>query len=160
MIELHINDQEFMVTVQPGDTLLMVLREQLGFFGARCGCDQGACGACSVLLDGEVVSSCMVLALDARNRKIVTIEGIGSPDNLHPLQAAFVEYGAIQCGFCTPGMILAAKALLDKNPNPTELEVRKAIAGNLCRCTGYAKILTAIKSAAKEMDQGVKCSAV
>ena len=115
------------------------------------GCGNGKCGACSVLMNGNVVNSCLVLAMEADGQEITTIEGIGQPDNLHPLQQSFVENGAIQCGFCTPGMILSAKALLDENPNPTDQEIRKAMEGNLCRCTGYAKIVKAVQAAADKI---------
>lgn len=145
-IEIIVNGASRQVVVEPQWTLLDVLRDQLGLTGAKKGCDRGDCGACTVLLDGRPVSSCLVLAIQARDREVLTIEGLAQDGQLHPLQQAFVEHGAIQCGFCTPGMILMAKALLDENPHPTEGEIRAALAGNVCRCTGYAKIVEAILS--------------
>ena len=123
-----------------------MLRDELDLTGAKKGCDRGDCGACTVLVDGKPVTSCMMLAVQADGRRITTIEGLRTDRRLHPLQQAFVDYGAVQCGFCTPGMMLAAEALLDENPNPTEVQVREAITGNLCRCTGYAKIVDAVLS--------------
>ncbi|HID65261.1 MAG TPA: (2Fe-2S)-binding protein, partial [Anaerolineae bacterium] len=134
-------------------TLLEVLREELNLTGTKEGCGEGACGMCTVLLDGEPVRSCLTLAVEVQGREITTIEGLAPVGELHPIQRAFVEYGAIQCGFCTPGMILTTKALLDENPSPTEQEARQAISGNVCRCTGYAKIVEAMLKAA-EMVQG------
>ena len=130
-------------------TLAEVLREDLQLTGTKQSCNEGACGTCTVLLDGEPVRSCLLLAADAEGREITTIEGLSREGELHPLQASFVEHYAIQCGFCTPGMILTAKALLDANPNPTDKEIRRAISGNVCRCTGYAKIVEAIKAASE-----------
>ncbi len=149
LIELKINGETCEVAVQPHRTLLEVLREELGLTGAKKGCDEGDCGACTVLIEGEAVCSCLVLAVEAQGKEITTIEGLAQGTKLHPIQEAFVNYGAIQCGFCTPGMILSAKALFDKNPNPTEEEIRMAIAGNLCRCTGYVKIIEAIQAVAE-----------
>lgn len=146
-IEFTVNGERYDLEVLPNETLLDVIREELGLTGTKKGCDLGDCGACTVLMDGKRVNSCLVLAVDADGREITTIEGLGDPRNPHPLQKAFVEYGAVQCGFCTPGMIVSAKALLDENPNPTEEEIRKGMAGNLCRCTGYTKIVKAIKAA-------------
>jgi carbon-monoxide dehydrogenase small subunit len=143
LIELKVNGESYDVAVEPRRTLLEVLREQLGLTGTKEACDAGDCGACTVLLDGKPVPSCLVLAVDAQGKDILTIEGMASGSELHPIQKAFVDYGAIQCGFCSPGMILTVKALLDRNPNPTEEEVREAISGNLCRCTGYVKIIEA-----------------
>ena len=128
-------------------TLLETLRERLGLTGTKQGCDMGQCGACTVLLDGQPVRSCLTLAMDAQGQEITTIEGLARNGELHPLQRAFHEHGAIQCGFCTPGMILTAKTLLDENPTPTVREVKQAISGNLCRCTGYVKIIEAITAA-------------
>lgn len=128
--------------------MLHVLRERAGLTGAKKGCDLGECGACTVILDGRAVNSCCVFAVQADGRSVETIEGLGSPEHPHPLQQAFIDAGAIQCGFCTPGMIMAAKALLDCNPRPSREEVRQAMSGNLCRCTGYAKIEKAIMMAA------------
>jgi len=138
--------------VEPRHTLLKVLRENLGLTGTKKGCDTGDCGACTVLLNGRPVNSCLVLAVEANGAKITTIEGLAKGDELHPIQEAFIQHGAIQCGYCTPGMVLSAKALLDENPHPSELEVKKAIAGNLCRCTGYVKIIRAIMSVSKSMN--------
>jgi carbon-monoxide dehydrogenase small subunit len=149
LIELRVNGELYEVAVEPQRTLLEVLRETLGFTGTKKACDEGQCGSCTVLMDGKPVASCLTLALEAQGRDILTIEGLGTDGHLHPLQQAFVDLGAIQCGFCTPGMVLSAKALLDENPSPTEDEVREAISGNLCRCTGYAKIVEAVLSASQ-----------
>lgn len=148
-IRLVVNGEPYEVAVRPRETLLDVLRNRLGLTGTKKGCDVGDCGTCTVLMDGKPVSSCLVLAVDARDKEITTIEGLSDGDRLHPIQKAFVEQGAVQCGFCTPGMIMTAKALLDENSNPTEDEIREAIAGNICRCTGYVKIIEAIKAAAR-----------
>ena len=134
-------------------TLLDVLRDQLGLTGSKEGCGSGDCGACTVVLDGEMVCSCLVLASEAQGRRVETIEGIAEGSQLHPVQQKFLENAALQCGFCTPGFIVASKALLDKNPNPTETEVRYWLAGNLCRCTGYDKIVRAVMDAAAELRQ-------
>lgn len=150
-IKLRINGEEQTVQVEKNWTLLYVLREVLDLTGAKCGCNTGDCGACKVILDGEAVNSCLVLARNAVGKEIETIEGLSRGDKLHPLQRAFVECGAIQCGYCTPGMIMSAKALLDRSPDPTEEEIRAAIANNLCRCTGYVKIVDAIRTAARWM---------
>jgi carbon-monoxide dehydrogenase small subunit len=133
------------------ETLLDVLRDRLGLTGAKEGCGTGDCGACSVTLDGRLVCSCLVLGAEAEGRKIGTIEGIANGDKLHPLQEKFIEFAALQCGICTPGFIVAAKALLDRNPHPTETEIRFGLAGNLCRCTGYDKIVRAVQAVAAEM---------
>ena len=138
------------VVVEPRVTLLEALRERLGLTGTKRGCDMGQCGACTVLLDGQPIRSCLTLAINAQGQEITTIEGLARNGELHPLQRAFHEHGAIQCGFCTPGMILTARALLDENPTPTATEVRKAISGNLCRCTGYQQIVDAIEATALE----------
>ena len=151
LVELKVNSELYEVAVEPQRTLLEVLREKLGLTGTKEACNEGQCGACTVLLDGKPVSSCLVLALEAQGKDITTIEGLRSNGHLHPLQQAFVDCGAIQCGFCTPGMILSAKALLDENPRPTEGQVREAISGNLCRCTGYAKIVEAVLSASQKL---------
>jgi carbon-monoxide dehydrogenase small subunit len=133
-------------------TLLHLLREELGLTGTKEGCGSGECGACTVLVDNKAVNSCLFLAAEAEGKEVLTIEGLASPDGtLHPLQRAFVEHGAIQCGFCTPGMILSAKALLDENPSPTEEEIRHALAGNLCRCTGYLQIFRAVRAASGQL---------
>ena len=146
-IELNINGNTQAVLVAPNDTLLEILRGQLDLTGAKRGCDLGACGACTVLVDGEAYLSCIMLAVDAVGKNIITIEGLTEGGELHPLQSAFVEKGALQCGFCTPGMILTAKAVLDEEKRPTEEVVKKKMAGNLCRCTGYKKIIEAVMSA-------------
>ncbi|HRD79002.1 MAG TPA: (2Fe-2S)-binding protein [Hyphomicrobiaceae bacterium] len=136
---------------EPTQTLLDCLRDELSLTGAKEGCSSGDCGACSVTVDGRLVCSCLVLAVEANGRKIETIEGMAKDDNLHPLQKKFLEHAALQCGICTPGFLVAAKALLEKNPNPTETEIRYWLAGNLCRCTGYDKIIRAVQDAAAEM---------
>ena len=138
----------------PEETLLDVLRDRLGLTGSKEGCGTGDCGACSVTLDGRLVCSCLVLGAEAEGRQVRTVEGIAKGDQLHPLQRKFIEYAALQCGICTPGFLVASKALLDKNPNPTEHEIRFWLAGNLCRCTGYDKIVRAVTSAAAEMREG------
>jgi carbon-monoxide dehydrogenase small subunit len=146
ILKLHVNGEEFEVLTEIHKTLLEVLREDLGLTGTKRGCDLGTCGACTVLIEGKPYLSCLTLAVDVQGKKIVTIEGLAQDGELHPLQKAFVEKGAIQCGFCTPGMILTAKAFLHENPHPSEGNVKKAISGNLCRCTGYIKIVEAILS--------------
>jgi carbon-monoxide dehydrogenase small subunit len=143
-IVLSVNGEEYRVAVAARDTLLEVLRGPLGLTGTKKGCDQGDCGACTVLLDGSPVASCLVLARDARGREVTTIEGLGAGGRLHPVQDAFIRHFATQCGFCTPGMVMAAVGLLGENPQPTEEEVREALAGNLCRCTGYGAIVRAV----------------
>ena len=143
VIELNINGDIHEVLVAPNNTLLEILRDKLGLMGTKRGCDTGACGACTVLVDGEAFLSCVMLALDAGGKKIVTIEGLTEGPDLHPLQRAFVEKGALQCGFCTPGMILTAKAILDEEEHPTEEVIKRKMAGNLCRCTGYKKVVEA-----------------
>lgn len=148
-IELEINGRACAYEVGERETLLHVLRERAGLTGAKKGCDLGECGACTVILDGRAVNSCCVFAVSADGKRVETIEGIGTEEHPHPLQQAFMDAGAIQCGFCTPGMIMAAKALLDRNPRPTKEEVRQAMSGNLCRCTGYEKIERAIAMAAE-----------
>ena len=147
-IELKINGKSYSLSMPPQRTLLEVLREDLGLTGTKEGCSEGECGVCTVLLDGVPVRSCLLLAVDVRGRKITTIEGLVKEGELHPIQKSFIEHGAIQCGFCTPGMILSAKALLDEKPSPTEKEIRIALSGNLCRCTGYQKIFKAVQAAA------------
>jgi aerobic carbon-monoxide dehydrogenase small subunit len=156
-IQLTINGQPVEAVVEPNRTLLQLLREDLGLTGTKHGCGLGDCGACTVILDGQPVNSCLVLAIQANGGEVLTIEGLAENGKLHPIQQAFVDRGAIQCGFCTPGMILSAKALLDANPKPTEQEIRMAISGNLCRCTGYQKIVEAIDEAAKTI-QGMEVS--
>jgi carbon-monoxide dehydrogenase small subunit len=147
-MKLKVNGQEFEIAAQPWRTLLDVLRYELKLTGTKEGCGTGNCGACTVLLDGKAVNSCLVFAVEAEGKEITTIEGVARNGKLHPLQQAFMDEGAVQCGFCTPGMILTAKALLDSNPHPTEPQIRQGIAGNLCRCTGYDKIVRAIMRAA------------
>jgi carbon-monoxide dehydrogenase small subunit len=136
---------------QPDETLLDVLRNRLGLTGAKEGCGTGDCGACSVTLDGQLVCSCLVLGAEVEGRSIGTVEGLADGSSLHPLQDKFIEFAALQCGVCTPGFLVAAKALLDRNPDPTEEEIRYALAGNLCRCTGYDKIVRAVSAAAKDL---------
>jgi carbon-monoxide dehydrogenase small subunit len=145
-IHLKVNDRSHELSVEPNRTLSEVIRKDLGLTGTKIGCEVGDCGACTVIMDGEPVNSCLVLAVQADGREILTIEGLESDGKLHPLQQAFIDKGAIQCGFCTPGMILSAKSLLDQHPAPGEEQIRKAISGNLCRCTGYQKIVEAIGS--------------
>lgn len=149
-VRVKVNGEELMGWVEPRRTLLDFLRDDLNLTGTKKGCDLGNCGACTVLMDGKPINSCLVLALEADGKEILTIEGLSEGATLHPIQDAFIQHGAIQCGYCTPGMILSAKALLDENPRPTEEEVRIAIAGNLCRCTGYKKIVEAILSLAEK----------
>jgi len=153
-ISLKVNGEAITLDVQPHWTLLGLIREELGLTGTKEGCGEGECGSCTVLLDGKPINSCLVLAMDADGKAVTTIEGLADGDELHPIQTAFVEKGAIQCGFCTPGMILAAKGLLDKQPSPSEEEIRFEMAGNLCRCTGYAKIIEAIQTAAQQIKGG------
>jgi carbon-monoxide dehydrogenase small subunit len=148
-IKLTVNKQPYRLSVLPWRTLLEVIREDLGLTGTKEGCGLGECGACTVLMDGQAVNSCLVLATEADGREITTIEGLAQGDKLHPIQQAFVEHGGLQCGFCTPGMILSAKALLDQNPTPSEEEIKQGISGNLCRCTGYTKIIESIRAAAE-----------
>jgi aerobic-type carbon monoxide dehydrogenase small subunit (CoxS/CutS family) len=150
-LTLTVNDIAYTIYVEPNSTLLDVLRDKLGLTGTKKSCNEGECGACTILMDGKPVASCLVLAVDAQNKKITTIEGLADGEKLHPLQESFVKHGGIQCGFCTPGMIMSAKALLDENPDPTPLEVRRGISGNLCRCTGYQQIIDSIVAAAKSM---------
>lgn len=147
LISLIVNDKTYEVAVNPNQTLVDLLRYQLKLTGTKKGCEVGDCGSCAVIMDGKPVNSCLVLAVQANGKTIVTIEGLETAEGLHPIQESFVEKGAIQCGFCSPGMILTAKSLLDKNPNPDERDIRMAISGNLCRCTGYQKIVEAIKDA-------------
>jgi carbon-monoxide dehydrogenase small subunit len=150
-VELKVNGQEYGVTIDTRESLLDVLRDRLGFTGAKEGCGNGNCGSCTVKLDGATVNSCLVFAVEADGSEVTTVEGIGRTGKLHPIQKAFVEHGALQCGFCTPGFIVSAEALLRHNPNPTAQEVRLALAGNLCRCTGYDKIVRAVLAAARSL---------
>jgi carbon-monoxide dehydrogenase small subunit len=156
-ITLKVNGDEYPVAVQPWRTLVEVLREDLGLTGTKIGCQTGDCGACTVLIDGRSVTSCLTLAVAADGREITTIEGLApSADDLHPIQEAFVEHGAIQCGYCTPGMVMSAKYFLDRNPDPTEEQIRKGLSGNLCRCTGYNRIVEAIGAASVRMKNAGK----
>jgi aerobic carbon-monoxide dehydrogenase small subunit len=153
-LNLHVNGVDLHVeTLWEGESLLYVLRERLGLPGSKNACEQGECGSCSVYLDGTLVCACLVLARQAEGSKIVTVEGIADGDDLHPIQTAFVESGAVQCGFCTPGLIVAAHDLLARVPSPTDAEIREALAGNVCRCTGYEKILDAVRLAAARLTQ-------
>ncbi|MBW1730624.1 MAG: (2Fe-2S)-binding protein [Deltaproteobacteria bacterium] len=151
LISLTVNGKRYEMAVEPNQILADFLRNDLGLLGTKKGCEVGDCGSCTVLLDGRPVNSCLVLAVQTNGREVQTIEGMETAEGLHPLQKAFVEKGAIQCGFCAPGMIVTAKSLLEKNLSPDQEEIRKAISGNLCRCTGYQKIIEAIASAAEEM---------
>ena len=152
-ITLKVNGTNYRLSIEPRRTLVEVLRENLGLTGTKKSCNEGDCGACTVLMDGKPVASCLVLAIDAQGKKILTIEGLSEGERLHPIQEAFLKHGAIQCGFCTPGMVMSAKALLDENPEPTTVEIRKAISGNLCRCTGYQHIVDSIMAASKMMQK-------
>ena len=153
-VQALINGEEMEFLCEPRQSLLEVLRETLGLTGAKEGCNNGNCGACNVILDGVLVNSCLVLAVEIDGRSVTTIEGVASPGGLHPLQVKFLEHEALQCGVCTPGFILSAKALLERNPNPTEQEARLWMAGNLCRCTGYDRIVRAVLDAAEVMRSG------
>jgi len=152
-LDITINGERQKLAVEPHWTLLQVLRNQLGLTGTKENCLEAECGVCTVLLDGKAVNSCILLAAQCEGRSVITIEGLGNPDHLHPLQAAFIEHGAVQCGYCIPGMILTAKSYLDEHPGttPSELELREAISGTLCRCTGYQKIIDAVAAAARRM---------
>ena len=148
VVSVTVNGEPYEVLVVSRTSLLQLLREHLGLTGTKEGCSEGECGACSVLLNGRLVDSCLILALEAKGGQVETIEGLAKDGELHPVQKAFIEYGGVQCGFCTPGMIMASKALLDKIPTPTEDQIRQALSGNLCRCTGYVKIVDAVLAAA------------
>ncbi len=150
MVTLQVNGESYELFIEAKKTLLEVLREDLGLTGTKEVCDLGTCGACTVLLNNKPVLSCLILAVACKGKEIITIEGLRQGETLHPLQNSFIQHGAIQCGMCTPGMILSAKALLDENPHPTEIEVRRAISGNLCRCTGYVKIVDAILAVSRD----------
>jgi len=154
MISFTLNGTRRHLEVRPEETLLDLLREDLGLTGTKHGCDGGECGACTVLVNGRPVSSCLVLAPSIREREVMTIEGLADNGKLHPVQQAFIDHGAPQCGFCSPGMILTAKAFLEANPAPTRAEVRRALAGNLCRCTGYVKMVDAVMDAADRLRGG------
>lgn len=150
-IKFTVNGTPYELSVEPNELLVDVLRNKLDFTGTKKGCGTGECGVCTVIMDGKSVNSCLILAMEVEGREILTIEGLGERDQLHPIQEAFVNQGAVQCGFCTPGMVLSAKALLDENPLPTEEEIKLAIAGNICRCTGYRKIVEAIQEASRNL---------
>jgi carbon-monoxide dehydrogenase small subunit len=152
LLNMTVNGDEIDLAVASNATLLEVLRDQLGLTGVKEGCSEGVCGSCTVLMDGNPVRSCLTLALEAEGASIVTIEGLSSEGGLHPLQQAFVDQGAVQCGFCTPGMVLSSKALLERTPQPSDEEIKTALAGNFCRCTGYTKILKAVRAAATNME--------
>ena len=154
LIRTNVNGEWREADVWPGSSLLYVLREEMGLPGSKNACEQGECGSCSVWLDGELVCSCLVLAAQAHEREVRTVEGLARDDRLHPVQEAFLEAGAVQCGFCTPGLIVAVTDLLEHDPAPAEQFVREALSGNLCRCTGYAKILDAVRLAAERMREG------
>ncbi len=154
-IALNINGDTYEVLVAAHQTLLEVLRDGLGLMGTKRGCDLGSCGSCTVLVNGEAYLSCIMLAMDAVGKDIITIEGLGEAGGLHPLQSAFIEKGALQCGFCTPGMILTAKAVLDEEIKPTEEIIKKKMAGNLCRCTGYKKIVEAVLSTVEQVEKEI-----
>ncbi len=153
-IKLSVNKKQYELEVEPYWTLAECLRDELGLLGVKVSCNEGECGACTILMDGEPICSCMTLAVEADSKNIETIEGLSAEGELHPVQQAFIEHHGMQCGFCTPGMILSAKALLDKNPDPSEYEVREAISGNLCRCGAYPKIVKSILTAAARMRGG------
>lgn len=153
LVKLNINDYLYEVEVDENEVLIDVLREKLDLTGAKRGCNTGNCGACKVLIDGEDIKSCRTLARNVENKKIKTIEGFAAEDgSLHPIQESFIEAGAVQCGYCTPGMIITSQALLNRNPSPTEEEIREAFKDNLCRCTGYVKIIEAVKLSAKRIE--------
>jgi aerobic carbon-monoxide dehydrogenase small subunit len=153
-ITLNVNNNEYTLQVKPSATLLDVIREDLGLIGTKEGCGEGECGACTVLMDGLAVNACLILAAEANGKHIITIEGLADGEKLHPIQQAFVDIGGMQCGFCTPGMILSAKVLLDRNQNPTDEEIKKGLEGNFCRCTGYTKIIQSVKTAAQMLKEG------
>jgi len=150
-IKITVNGKIHELTIKPWRTLLEVIREELKLTGTKEGCGLGECGACTVIMDGKTVNSCLVLASEADGREILTIEGLADEDKLHPIQEAFINHGGMQCGFCTSGMILSTKVLLEKKPNPTEEEIKEGISGNFCRCTGYTKIIESIQAAAKNL---------
>jgi len=151
VISITVNGEPYEVFIDSRTTLLQLVREHLGLTGTKEGCSEGECGACSVVLNGRLVDSCLIFAVEAKGGEVQTIEGLASNGELHPVQKAFIECGGVQCGFCTPGMIMASKTLLEKNPHPNEDEIRHALGGNLCRCTGYAKIIDAVQAAARVM---------
>jgi len=148
-LTMTLNGQKVTVEIEPSELLAYVLRDRLGLTGTKIGCDEGECGACTVILDGQAVNSCLLPAMKADGCEVVTVEGLAQGGELDPLQRAFIDRGAVQCGYCTPGLLMSARALLDENPHPSEQEIKDAIAGNLCRCTGYFQIVEAIKEAAR-----------
>lgn len=150
-IRLTVNGKDYELEVKPSATLLEVIRNDLGLTGTKEGCGVGECGACTVIMEDQAVNACLILAVEANDKSITTIEGLANGDKLHPIQEAFVEVGGLQCGFCTPGMILSTKVLLDNNQDPTDQEIRKGLEGNFCRCTGYTKIVESVKVAAQKM---------
>ena len=149
-LTMTVNGRQVTLQIESDELLVDVLRDRLDLIGTKIGCNEGECGACTVIMDGQSVLSCLIPALRAQGREVITIEGLSDGDILHPLQRAFVEHGAVQCGYCTPGFIMSAKALLDESPHPSREEIKEAIAGNLCRCTGYVKIIEAIESVANQ----------
>ncbi len=153
-IELKVNGTVHKVEIEEDMRLIDVLRDKLGLMGTKEGCGEGECGACTIIMDGETVASCLVMAFQAEGKEILTIEGLSEGEKIHPIQQAFLDEGAVQCGFCIPGMVLSAKALLDKKSSPNRSEIREAISGNLCRCTGYNKIVNAVEKAAKDLKGG------
>jgi aerobic carbon-monoxide dehydrogenase small subunit len=155
-LNMKVNGMEYNLLVEPQQTLLDVIRHDLGLLGTKSACGMGECGACTVLVDGEPVASCLVLALEADGSEVLTIEGMSSGGECHPIQRAFVETGAIQCGFCTPGMVMSTKALLDQNPDADEAEIREGLLGNLCRCTGYTKVIRAVETAKDLLKKGLE----
>ena len=154
VVNVTVNGQSYRIETRPNQTLLYLLREELGLTGAKDGCSEGECGACTVLMDGEPVNACLVLAGQANDREVLTIEGLAQNGELHPVQRSFVETAAVQCGFCTPGLIMASVALIDHTPHPSPDDIRVALSGNLCRCTGYTKIVEAVQRAAEEVKRG------
>jgi carbon-monoxide dehydrogenase small subunit len=150
-IELHVNGQVYEIETEPWRTLLEVLRDGLNMTGTKVSCAEGHCGACTVIIDGEAVNACLTLAMEAQDKEILTIEGLSEGGDLHPIQESFVTHGAVQCGFCTPGLIMASKVFLEHNPEPSDEEIKKVLAGHLCRCTGYMQIIEAVKAAAELM---------
>jgi carbon-monoxide dehydrogenase small subunit len=153
VVKIMVNGDNYEVAVQARESLLDVLRNKLNLTGTKKGCNEGDCGACTVIMNGRPVNSCLTLAVEADGSEVLTVEGLARGPELHPLQKSFMEYGALQCGYCTPGMIMSAKALLDENPDPSEEDIRYALSGNICRCTGYTKIVQAVREAAKSMKE-------
>lgn len=154
-LNMTVNNKQYSLDVKPWKSLRDVLREQLGLTGTKCGCSMGACGACAIVIDGMVVKSCLILAPQANGRQILTVEGLAEGEELHPVQQAFIDNFAVQCGYCTPGMLMTAKALLDENPVPSEEEIREYLHGNICRCTGYTKIIQAVMDAGQKIRNAV-----